>query len=304
VFQAVTLNGRSIVMTALFGFVVIYLYAIVGFAFGQDLFVAGDYPDPDIDWCTNLFVCWVSAVTNGLREGDIGKIMEPRPSTDDRYLWIVIYQFSYYIFVITVLLNVIFGIIIDTFGELRTSLASKRASMENACFICGVDRFTFDTQGGGFKRHITEDHNMWNYLFMIVHLREKDKTEYNGWEQYVADKMNARDTSFFPLNNAIVLKEHKERQERSGMQLLDHVRGMSESISNFGRQLEKVEKQLTDRQDKLAESQRELEQVLRSAFSTTRPGSPDVSRGATLTPLSMASDQRPDRRSLAARLIA
>ena len=45
---------------------------------------------------------------------------------------------------------------------------------------------TFDTQGGGFKRHITEDHNMWNYLFMLVHLREKESTEYNGWEQYVA----------------------------------------------------------------------------------------------------------------------
>lgn len=64
--------------------------------------------------------------------------------------------------VITVLLNVIFGIIIDTFGQLRTDAASKRHNMENTCFICGVDRFTFDTQGGGFKRHITEDHNMWN----------------------------------------------------------------------------------------------------------------------------------------------
>ena len=51
-------DGRRVRACA--GFVIIYIYAIVGFAFGQDLFVAGDYPDPDIDWCTNLFVCWVS----------------------------------------------------------------------------------------------------------------------------------------------------------------------------------------------------------------------------------------------------
>lgn len=103
VFKAVTLNGRSILMTAIFGFIVIYLYAILGYAFGKDLFIVS-YPDylaedPDIDWCRNLFVCWLSAVANGLREGDIGKIMEPRSSTDDRYLWIVLYQFSYYLIV-------------------------------------------------------------------------------------------------------------------------------------------------------------------------------------------------------------
>ena len=288
-------------------------------ALAQDLFVAGDYPDPDIDWCRNLFVCWVSAVTNGLREGDIGKIMEPRPSSDSRYLWIVLYQvrklpreierglpgdlprelacepprarparprascearpparmapsqFSYYIIVITILLNVIFGIIIDTFGQLRTDAAAKRASMENVCFICGVDRFTFDTQGGGFRRHVTEDHNMWSYLYMIVHLREKEPTEYNGWEQYVADKMNARDTSFFPLNHAIVLKEHKEREERSSMELLHDVRDMHGQMQALGRQLERLERALGARVDGLASQQQTLEQALHTAFSAVEP---------------------------------
>ena len=62
-------------------------------------------------------------------------------------------------------------------------------------------------------------HTPWTDLFMIVHLREKEATEYNGWEQYVAEKMNARDTSFFPLNHAIVLKEHKEREERGSLEV-------------------------------------------------------------------------------------
>jgi inositol 1,4,5-triphosphate receptor type 3 len=277
VFRAVTQNGRAILMTAVFGFVVIYLYAIIGFAYGQDLFMAGDYPDgsssnefaehPELSMCRNLYVCWVSAVVNGLREGDIGKIMEPRYSTDERYGFIVVYQFTYYLIVITVLLNVIFGIIIDTFGQLRTEAASKRASMENACFICGVDRFTFDTQGNGFLQHISVDHNMWHYLFMIIYLREKDPTDYNGWEQYVAKKMRANDTSFFPLNNAIVLKEHKEHQERGSVQLFETVQGMAHAISEMGHNLERVEKQFMDRVDTLTQQHRSLELALQNAFS-------------------------------------
>ena len=267
VFHAVTLNGRSILMTAVFGFVIIYIYAIVGFAFGQDLFVAGDYPDPDIDWCTNLFVCWVSAVTNGLREGDIGKIMEPRPSDDARYPFMVLYQFSYYLIVITVLLNVIFGIIIDTFSELRTSAAQKTTAMENTCFICGVDRFTFETQGSGFKRHITEDHNMWNYLFMIVYLREMDKTEYNGWEQYVANKLKARDLSFFPVNAALVLKEHKERENRAGQEMGRQVMDVSQNVLQLSKAIERVEKNLNDRVDNITKLQESLQYALQAGFA-------------------------------------
>ena len=103
-----------------------------------------------------------------------------------------------------------------SFSELRGEKAAKKQHMENTCFICSVDRFTFETKGGGFERHIRDDHNMWNYLYLMVYLREKDPTEYNGWEQYVADKIKAEDTSFIPSNNAIVLKEHKEREAREG----------------------------------------------------------------------------------------
>jgi len=267
VFKAVTLNGRSILMTAVFGFIIIYIYAIVGFSFGQDLFVAGDYPDPDIDWCTNLFVCWVSAVTNGLREGDIGKIMEPRGSDDPRYPFLVLYQFSYYLIVITVLLNVIFGIIIDTFGELRTTAAAKTFAMENNCFVCGVDRFTFETKGNGFHHHIFHDHNMWSYLFMIVYLREKENTEYNGWEQYVADKMKVQDLSFFPVNNAVVLKEYKEREAREGRQLTQQIAECNANVVQLSKQYEKLEKNVSDKVDVITTMQATLQQALTAGLS-------------------------------------
>ena len=258
VFRAVTLNGRSILVTALFGAVIIWIYAIVGYAFAQDLFLADDYPNDDIDMCTTLFNCWISALSNGLREGDIGHIMEPRPADDSRHWFLVVYQFSYYLIVITVLLNVIFGIIIDTFGELRTRQAAKRRHMESVCFICGVDRFTFDTQGAGFERHIKSDHNMWAYLYMLVHVREKDRTEYNGWEQYVADKMENLDTSFFPRNNAVVLREHRQREQAESLQLKQDVADVKLTVASLVRNMEKTEKHLMDKLENLSEAQQSL----------------------------------------------
>ena len=146
VFRAVTLNGRSILLTALFGACIIWIYAIVGYSFVGDQFVEGDYPDDDLPRCSTLPLCWVAAMTGGLQQGDIGQIMELKPSDDPLYPFLVFYQFSYYLFIVTVLLNVIFGIIIDTFGELRQERGSKKAHMEGTCFICGVDRFTFDSK--------------------------------------------------------------------------------------------------------------------------------------------------------------
>ena len=43
--------------------------------------------------------------------------------------------------------------------------ASKKLKMENSCFICGVNRFTLDTKGDGFTKHIKLDHNMWDCAY-------------------------------------------------------------------------------------------------------------------------------------------
>jgi hypothetical protein len=252
VFKAVTQNGRSILATALFGVIIVYIYAIIGYIYLSDSFAVGDYPDDDIPLCTNLPVCWVGALNEGLRGGDVGAFMDPRDPQDPYFFLQVAYQLSFWAIVITILLNVIFGIIIDTFGELRGDNLAKKEHMENTCFISGVDRFTLDTKGRGFEKHIKEDQNMWNYLYLVVHLKEKDPTEYNGWEQWVADKLQAGDTSFIPVNTAISLSEYQERQEaesrEAAARMLDiqqSAKTAAEAALKMQVAVERVERQLS-----------------------------------------------------------
>lgn len=78
----------------------------------------------------------------------------------------------------------------------------------NKCFICNIERHIFDKLPDyGFARHIENDHNMWKYIFFLVHLQAKDSTEYTGIESYVSAKFETLDMSWLPLHKAICLEE-------------------------------------------------------------------------------------------------
>jgi len=73
-----------------------------------------------------------------------------------------VYDLSFFLLIITILLNIIFGIIIDTFAQLRDDKCKTDADMRDYCFICAIDKQTFDRETeAGFGVHREEDHNEW-----------------------------------------------------------------------------------------------------------------------------------------------
>lgn len=48
---------------------------------------------------------------------------------------------------------------------------------------------------------------MWNYLFYIAYIREKEPTEYTGIESYVADQLDRNEIQWFPYYRALCLKD-------------------------------------------------------------------------------------------------
>lgn len=67
----------------------------------------------------------------------------------------------------------------------------------------------------GFDFHNEVEHNMWHYVFFLVHLDEKDKTDYSGTESYIADKYEMQDISWFPMNKAISMIKPKSEQDKA-----------------------------------------------------------------------------------------
>lgn len=79
------------------------------------------------------------------------------------------------------------------------------------------------------------------YLFFLVHLRNKDPTEYTGPESYIAGCLKDADYSFFPINRALGLDKEKDDTER-----LDKLEELNQSL------LEKLAK-LEEHIDKLGD---------------------------------------------------
>ena len=55
-----------------------------------------------------------------------------------------ILDYLYFLLVLVVLLNIVFGIIIDTFSELRGDKNERVAKTIGFCFICGWEKLKFD----------------------------------------------------------------------------------------------------------------------------------------------------------------
>ena len=86
------------------------------------------------------------------------------------------------------------------------------------CFICGLNRQTLDRDTeGGFDAHSMEDHEVWNYVYFLIHLQIKDKSDMNGVESYIREKFEMQETSWFPLHRCLrIIKEQRKRSEHTG----------------------------------------------------------------------------------------
>ena len=132
-----------------------------------------------------------------------------------------IYDLTFFILIIVIWLNVIFGIIIDTFAILRekknqqgkpplrrsppsrdsspspsrhppplsSPLPPADSDAKNRCFICNQERTLFEKEGISFEQHTYKEHNVWNYFFYMVYLTQKDPMDYNGTESHIAEKI-------------------------------------------------------------------------------------------------------------------
>ncbi|NXS11290.1 ITPR2 protein, partial [Neodrepanis coruscans] len=137
--------------------------------------------------CDTLLMCIVTVLNQGLRNGGgVGDVLR-KPSKDEPlFAARVVYDLLFYFIVIIIVLNLIFGVIIDTFADLRSEKQKKEEILKTTCFICGLERDKFDNKTVSFEEHIKSEHNMWHYLYFIVLVKVKDPTEYTGPESYVA----------------------------------------------------------------------------------------------------------------------
>eukprot|EP00658_Telonema_sp_P-2_P077688 TRINITY_DN7084_c0_g1_i3.p1 TRINITY_DN7084_c0_g1~~TRINITY_DN7084_c0_g1_i3.p1 ORF type:complete len:240 (+),score=36.27 TRINITY_DN7084_c0_g1_i3:136-855(+) len=130
-----------------------------------------------------------------------------------------VYDHLFNIVLMILLLNILFGIIIDTFAQLRDENEQRKGDMVNSCTVCSISRSTFDRQTTlGHTFHIKGEHNMWDYCCLTWHLRTKTQTEFTGVESYLAKCIQSGDLRFFPVLRAMTLGGKLWQDEGTGDQ--------------------------------------------------------------------------------------
>eukprot|EP01006_Ploeotia_vitrea_P066573 TRINITY_DN95260_c0_g1_i1.p2 TRINITY_DN95260_c0_g1~~TRINITY_DN95260_c0_g1_i1.p2 ORF type:complete len:274 (+),score=151.36 TRINITY_DN95260_c0_g1_i1:768-1589(+) len=215
VIQATMKRPKQIMATMLFGVILLYLFSIFGFVFFQGEYTFGDH---DLTYrCDTFLECVQEHWDYGFRDPPVWN--DPHQT-----LLPTLYDLSFFFLINILIVSLITAIIIDTFSEMRSKKDRLEEQIENHCFVCGIDRETFDFHGHGFKSHCHEDHYMWNYVYLRKYLRDKVFTELTGQEQYLHRMFAERNINFLPVKRALVLEEqqHRQRQQQHQQQHQQH----------------------------------------------------------------------------------
>ena len=268
VIQSVTRNARSLGLTFMFALFLVYLFSIVGFMYlredylvqtvridalattslNQTLLHVETSEGLELG-CTTLSHCIITTLNQGLRNGGgIGDAMRSTPHSDSTYGFRVFFDMIFFLLMIHIVLNLVLGVIIDTFADLRKEKQDKEDLLQNSCFICMLARPEFDNGKVSFEHHIQHEHHLWSYLNFIVLLKCKDTTEFTGPESCIYAMIKGsgeKDLSWFPKRQTISLTASAfsdvEEDQLSLRSLKDQLSEACSSVQKLSDQIRMLE---------------------------------------------------------------
>ena len=192
--------------------IVLVIYGIFGYAFfgpGSFLSAAGNGTDqPDLH-CESLVSCLGLVLYGGIRSSDIASVMEPTyPGNPDQdFASRFFYDLLFFITIGALLFNMVTGIIVDTFSELRSDTDNRREGLENSSFVAGLTEEDLDDTDTSPGELDETTHSLWQYINYIVFLRSKDEDEYNGIESWIAESVKKNEPDWLPRYNCCSMQK-------------------------------------------------------------------------------------------------
>ena len=183
--------------------IVIFLFSIIVFQFYHKDFFENHKV------CQTLITCFLECFNYGMRNGGgLGDSLWAYDFRSHPQTWTMraIVDLVFFLFVNVILLNVVFGVIIDKFGEFRDTKISQDFDRENVCFICGKDRAEISAFTD-FNEHIMKQHNLIDYWRYIVYLQESEEKYgrqlMTGLQHHVLSLVDKDSFDWFPVGRLL-----------------------------------------------------------------------------------------------------
>ena len=160
------------------------------FFFNQDFSQEIEYMDDNV--CKTLIFCFLNSLDSGLRaRGGIADsaIRLSYARNRDHYLRRLIMDDFFFILIVIIAIDLVFGIIISAFNNLRDEEQKHSTDRKNHCFICHVNKNTLEKNRQNFNEHRTKTHNLWNYVDYMIALKFSDFHDLNAINSYANQKI-------------------------------------------------------------------------------------------------------------------
>ena len=221
VLRSFTNNFGQLMYTYLFLLIALYIFAC--WAFRNKYEYSFEDRSPRDELWSYFFLHFDYGFMNPM-------VWNPEPGVDDDGTEIGNWHKSVanllYVFIVQiVLVAIISGIIIDTFAEMRLNRKDVEADLHSNCFVCSIEPEEFEEQNVTYTEHIKVEHNIWNYLWLQIHLRDKKRTDFRGVEFHVFEGLQKKNPRCFPIKRARCL--HKKIKEKANLaNILDNTKNV------------------------------------------------------------------------------
>lgn len=221
IFRSVTKNWKQLVVTGILGVILIHMFSTFGYVYFQGYY---SFDDGNIK-AETLYDAFFSTLNQGIRNGGgLAESLYPPYNLTDvstassapyDYWGLFVFDLVFFIVIIILMLNLVFGIIISTFGELRNARNDIDADINTICYICGIERSVIELYGNGWQYHYQVEHSPFAYLAFLIRVLELDANsqEMSGVETYVLKKFQERDSGFLPTTSRRIAAKLADKKE-------------------------------------------------------------------------------------------
>ena len=200
---------KELILIFILWIILIYYFSIIGYVWFRDT----EFPRTDKD-CNSSLKCVATIFhQNNRMDNGISGYLKPRNDKPRKnpFTWRFFYDEIGNLMLKILIVNMISGIIIDNFGALRKSENEMIYDINNICTICSLKKDkiikVYKNYGKDYTTHRDVDHSIFNYIFYIIYLYKKEKTELNGMESYIYEcAFIQKDITWFPIKKLYIAK--------------------------------------------------------------------------------------------------
>ena len=184
-------------MTLILTLMTAYIYTILQFFYFYDIFQPGFFASNKP--CLTMYSCYMNVINYGIRMGGgMGEVTSYVSESSSRFEGKYMYNLTFFFLINMLALNMVFGIIIDSFGALREEETEREVYMNSYCMVCSIHKAEFEAAGVSFYRHIQVDHNIEDYIAFMIRLLINQKNLSYDLDFSIYQLLLSQNVSWFP----------------------------------------------------------------------------------------------------------